>query len=133
MTDTIVKAWQWTGRPTQTSRRWTIIVIGALCFLGLVVYSNGQADSRRASAAAAAAQFDADRASYENARDERFRCEQRVQGRDDLRGVLIGLTSRLATRAEAVDAVTAYLDEAYPALSLDDCPPTPTPPTRPED
>lgn len=51
-------------------------------------------------------------------------CVRRVETRDDLRGVLFAILN-LADEDEGVMRVTAVINEKYPALSMDDCPPYP--------
>lgn len=96
---------------------------------GAYVYAQDQREQQ--DRATAAAVFAAERASYENARDERTRCEQRVDSREQLRGVFLDvfdLIERQTPGSEFVARATVLLDERYPPLSLDDCPPDPTPP-----
>lgn len=126
-----VKAYQWV-------MIWTALtVLWAGGIYGVYVYVGDQADgSRRQS----------EQASYENARDERTRCEQRVEGREASRvraftnieyvaGVValidgyITIPDELHRELLDLEAEErARVDEQLPALSIDDCPPIPTPP-----
>lgn len=126
MVNQLARLWRWTGRPTETNRRWTLGVTVALVVLGLVVYNNVRetnAETARAIAVdVARSEYLAELASFENSRDEYNRCIQRVEGRDDLRSVLIGLVDRLSSNDDVTEAVAGFLNEEYPALDPEDCP-----------
>lgn len=92
--------------------------------------------------------YNASVAQFENARDERTRCEQRVTGRLDVRNAFIGQTDLIkdlfaigrqlggevpAAFTDRINETYADIDETYPILTLDDCPPVPVPPTPPEE
>lgn len=99
---------------------------GALIVLGLVVYANDRHDreetARAISVDVARSEYLAELASFENSRDEYNRCIQRVEGRADLRAVLVGLADRLSQSDAVTAAVANFLNEEYPALDPDDCP-----------
>jgi hypothetical protein len=107
----------------------TVLWVGGI--YGAVVYSNNQRDASEASAAAA--QYAGEFASFENARDERSRCIQRVDARADLRGVFLGIFELIDTRSESdfTEQGRALLDSEYPTLDVANCPAQPTPPTPP--
>lgn len=126
MVNQLARLWRWTGRPTETSRRWTILVTGGLVALGLVVYNNvretNQETARAIAVDVARSEYLAELASFENSRDEYNRCIQRVEGRADLRSVLVGLADRLSSSDDVTEQVAAFLNEEYPELNPADCP-----------
>jgi hypothetical protein len=97
--------------------------------IGTVVYWHDRTENANARFEAAA--FLAAQASYENARDERTRCIQRVEGREQIRGVFLGITIRLGASQETIDIIQQFLDENYEEISIDDCLPLPDPPEAP--
>jgi hypothetical protein len=111
------------------------VLIGLIAFFyghSVIGYARDQRDA--AAKDNAAAVYAAESASYENARDEQIRCEQRVDSRDQLRGVFLSIFDLIEERSPRSDFVvdaTARLDIDYPPLSVDDCPVIPTPPIRP--
>lgn len=113
-----VKVYQWVTIWIVLIVLWAGGIIGAVIYFG----DRNEASLRDA----AAAQLAADLAQYQNARDERLRCEQRVESRGQLRDVFIGIASRLGADEETIDLVSTFLDDQYPSLSLSDCPPEPT-------
>lgn len=99
-----------------------VIIFGAV--YGVVVYAGDQAEDSRRSA---------EQAAYENSRDERIRCEQRVESRDQVRGAftqVYDLIDELTPDNEFTEVARHKLDTTYPPLSLDECPPIPVPPQR---
>ena len=73
--------------------QWIVINLAILVIIfgtvyGVVVYAGDQAEDSRHSA---------EQAAYENARDERIRCEQRVESRDQIRGVFTDLYDLIDT------------------------------------
>lgn len=127
---------------------WVILLIvffGGI--FGTYVYVQDQRQASRHEAAMA--RYEAAKARYENDRDERLRCEQRVDGRAATRSngeVFIGLVqnvlntfSELSGRPIAgpiqdqIDDAYVTLNETSPLLFLTDCPPVPTPPKPPEE
>lgn len=123
---------EWTRQPTQTSRGWVLGVYIVGVTLMIVVGWSWRTDAERFRAAAerdsAAAIAAVTQARYENDRDERLRCEQRVESREQIRSVFLGVADRLGADAETIAIVSSFLDEEYPALVLSDCPPPPTAP-----
>lgn len=113
-----VKVWQWIGVITSI----LILVFGGI--YGAVIYVDDQAD---------AAQQSADQASYENARDESTRCEQRVESRAQIRGAFLDvytLIDDISPDNSFTMAARTRLEETYPPLSLSECPPTPARPVE---
>lgn len=122
-----------------------IVFFGGI--IGTFVYFQDQRQASRHESAVA--RYEAAKASYENDRDERLRCEQRVDGRDATRAngfVFIGLVQNILDTFSDLsgrpinDAIQQQIDDAYrtlnetsPPLSLADCPPVPTPPDPPKD
>jgi uncharacterized membrane protein len=108
----------------------TVLWVGGI--YGAATYSNNQRDASEASAAAA--KYAGEYASFENARDERSRCLQRVEARSDLRGVFLGIFELIDTRSAGSDFTQqgrALLDSEYPTLDEANCPVQPTPPVPP--
>lgn len=108
-----------------------VIVIGLVIGAGFgsVLYWRDQraAQARRDSAI----EYTALQAIYINERDDRVQCEQRVESRDQLRSVFIGIVEEIGADEEILGRVTAFLDEFYPPLDLGDCPRSPSPPAPP--
>jgi hypothetical protein len=115
----------WFAQPTGATNLRMLVTSAALVVLAVAVLwvARNQFDQ---------ASHEASQASYENARDERLRCEQRVDSRDQLRGVFLSIFDLINEQAEGtssfVTLATERLDADYPPLRLDDCPPIPTPP-----
>lgn len=134
MVNPITRLWRWSGHPTETSRRWTIGVTTALIALGLVVYHNDrnqrEEEARAIGVDVARSDYLAKLATYENARDERNRCEQRVDGRTDFRRFATGIYDYIdpSRESERVNDLREILDRDFPMLLLEDCPPVPVPP-----
>lgn len=118
--------------------KWVVpaYILIALIAFGLFRASvNYSTDQREESERLAAeAQYAGELASWENARDERSRCEQRVESRDQLRDVFLAtydLISELNPDSEFAVLAAALLDDQYPSLDAADCPllpPRPIPP-----
>ena len=118
---------------TITKRKWKIavnfglfvlVVLTAWSARGLV--SNTRHDYARAQYAAQVAQ-------YQNAQDRRLQCEQSVEARNDLRGVLLGIFAAIDNdRSHAlVLQLREQLNTSYPARLLSDCPTVPAAPVPP--
>lgn len=56
---------------------------------------------------------------------ERFRCLQRADSREQLRGVLVGLALRLGAEDETLVVITDFIDGEYPAIDPLECPTLP--------
>lgn len=127
VTNPVVSLWKWSGQPTETSRRWTVLVIAALVVLGLVVYNNARADQRRENERVAAA---AATAVYQSQLTARINCENRVASREDFRRFANGIYDYFERfgASTTVDDLRVILDTDFPVLLLADCPPAPTPP-----
>lgn len=96
-----------------------LAVTWAAGIIGVRVYADDQADSARRLV---------EQAAFSNARDERIRCEQRVESREQIRGAFLGvydLLDELVVGNEFTVAARQELDQDYPPLNLDDCPPEP--------
>ena len=112
------------------------LLIGIIAF-GLAYSATSYANDQREESErlAAEAQYAADTASFENARDELARCLQRVEARDQLRGVFLSIFELIDERSPEGSTFTAeaagLLDRDYPPLSEADCPPDPVAPTPP--
>lgn len=127
MIDPIGRLWKWSGRPTETSRRWTVLVTGSLIALGLVVYNNDRADDRRENERIAAAAADA---VYLSQLQARSACENRVSSREDFRRFATGVYDYFERfgASGTVSDLREILDADFPVLLLADCPPAPEPP-----
>jgi hypothetical protein len=120
-----VKVWQWIG----------VVVTTAVLTVGGVYGAKTYADDQRAESAVDAerSQYDAARASYENARDELTRCEQRVEGRNDLRNAFTDVYDYLERRGQSktIGELRRRLDLLFPLLGVESCPDPTTPPIPP--
>lgn len=105
----------WLGQPSQASKGrilLTQIAVMVLCVVvlwGARVYVQDQRDDDAA----------------ELALIELLRCEQRIEGRDELRDVLTNIFELIAEQSDGTSefapAAQALLDEGYPPLQLADC------------
>lgn len=123
-----VRLYQWLAVLT------SIVILVFTAIIGFVRYLD-QRDAEAARADAAAV-YVAERASYENARDERARCELSVATRADLRGVFVSIFDAIEEGAEGSPVIRRMretLDENYPPRSVDECPAQAIPPTPPPD
>jgi hypothetical protein len=135
---------EWLNAPTQTPRKWVVGVTAALALTwaggvyGAVVYVNNQrtdavADARLAARDAALALYQAELAQFQGQIDSRVQCLLRVEGRNDLRGVLIGIYDVLEDRGstELVALLRHDLDTNYAPIDPARCGPEPRPPNPP--
>jgi hypothetical protein len=83
----------------------------------------------------AEAQYAADVASFENARDENLRCVQRAESRAQIRAVFLSVFDLIDAQAGTSTTFGAearsLLNEDYPPLDPDDCPAIPPAPLPP--
>lgn len=146
------------GRPTNPPRRWATAAMWLLIAATPILVGAGLARSSQAVSDAtreanqrdsAAAVYAADRAVYENARDERTRCEFSVEARAgsraraftnidyvadvfDTAGKYLPIPPDLRAELDQLEAEERLrVEEQLPVLLLEKCPPVPTPPTPP--
>lgn len=136
-----VRVWQWIG---------TITMLMVLCFgavFGGVTYARDQREASRADAAEAT--YQAEVASYENALDEHSRCVAAVETRDQFRRLLFQTEATFAGFVAAVELVNptspvldglraeveqfdVLIEQDWGERRIEDCPPAPAPPARPD-
>lgn len=107
------KVWQLLAVLTAIGLTWVAGIVGT------AAYVKDQRESTQRSVALAR---------YENARDEQVRCEQRVESRAQIRGAFLDvydLIDDISPDNLFTSPARLRLDDTYPPLLLDDCPPIP--------
>lgn len=107
------------NEPSQTKNKWVWATNAAIIALmvSMVYGARYYVEHER--------QIQEDQQEVRIAELERFRCLQRADSREQLRGVLIGLALRLGAEDETLMVITDFIDTEYPAIDPLECPTLP--------